>query len=250
MSLRQAEEVYHRAIWALDAAGDRVQQYWLMMRWNHVARVMAVPDIDPTFVAGEVRALQDASKASIHRYGRDSDRSLDNQQRDYLIGIASRCLKALRLRMPKTEPIGWKEKFFRLFKRSALASEITPQEAAYLTQLCETLHYYSPVNESFHADLGIGYYLWQGIRAEMKMGITLARLDGNENSKVTEVAIGLRNILEAMEHSKPELLRHYKKSILVQSDEQYQAALGIAVVEEFSHLLRESGKGDVGRFLA
>jgi hypothetical protein len=132
----------------------------------------------------------------------------------------------------------------RLVRRSALASTLTPQEAAYLAEICATLHYYQPSAEQFHADLGIGAYLWQALRAELKMGITLANLSGQETRKVAEVVEVMRNILEAMEHGRHDLLKHYEKSPMNLSEEQYQQKLWEGVVEEMKHLLRNSGRQD------
>lgn len=245
-----AAEQYHRAIWALDAAGDRVEQYWLMMRWNHVSRMLALEGGDADAIAAEVRALIQVSEAAITQHEKDSGRSRLQKQRDYLLGVVARCLRSLRLRLPKSEPPGWRERFMRLFKRSALATTLTPQEAAYLSELVATLHYYSPAAESFHADLGVGYYAWQAVRAELKMGITMANLRGDETRKVMEVADTMRNILEAMEHGRHDLLKHYEKSALGLSEEQYQLKLGEGVVDEMTHLLRNAGRVDNSRLLA
>lgn len=248
--MHQATELYHRAVWALDAANARVEQYWLMKRWEHVTRMLALEDGDADAIASEVRMLVNVSEAAISKHESDQGRSLPQKQRDYLLGVVARCTRAARLKFPTSAPDGWKDRFFRLFRRSSLASALTPQQASYLADIVLTLHYYSPDAESFHADLGVGYYLWQGLRAELKMGLTLAHLSGEEPRKVTEVAEVMRNILEAMEHGKHELLVHYEKSALQLSDEQYQQRLWEGVVSEMTHLLRNSGRADMQRYLA
>lgn len=248
--LKSATEKYYRAIWALDSIGldGKINQHSLRLRWQHLALLSSVPDIDQGLLSSEVRNLVSVSEAAISKFEKCDSRS--KAQRDYLLGVVYRCLKANRLKQPKVAPPGTMEKFFRLFRKSALATELTREEIAYLNELCSILHYYSPSTENFHADLGIGYYLWQGIRTELKEGITLAYLDGNESKKVSDVAESIRSIIAALEHNEPERLRHYQKSQLHLSDMEYGKLLSEAIIKEMQTILTEAGRQDFSKFLA
>ncbi len=251
MTVFEADQLYHRAIWALDAKHEqRATQYWLMLQRRGVARMEAVEGIDPTMLAAEIDSFVDNCQRAVGGHESDRQRPDWEKQRDYLLGITTRCLRAAKVRLPSSAPVGWKERFFNLFRKSALASPLSPQEAAFLTEVCAVLHYYSPTGEDFHADLGIGYFLWQGLRAELKQGITLANISDDTHPVVIALGNDLKNIIAALEHGDHTRLPRYEKSAMALSDEQHRQLLWEGVVTELNWILRDNGRGMSAKLLA
>jgi hypothetical protein len=251
MTVFEADTIYHRAIWALDAKHERRnEQYWLMLQRRGVARMEAVDGIDPSMLAGEIDSFVDNCARMVGAHESDRQRPDWQKARDYLLCVVARCLKAAKVRLPTSPPVGWKERFFNFFRKSALASPLSPQEAAFMVEVCSVLHYYSPSNEDFHADLGIGYILWQAMRAELKQGITLANLSDDSHHELRQLGDAIRNVIAALEHGDHTRLPRYEKSALDLSEEQHRQRLWEGVVTELTWILRDNGKGMSARMLA
>ncbi len=251
--MQQAEYVYHRVIWALDSLPGnepRVRQYWLMMQWHHCARLSALDGGDPEFFSKEVGSLIKNAEQAIKESELDKGRSDSEKQRHFLLEVVKRCLRAMQLKVPQSPPIGIAQRFFKLFRTTQATTTLTPQEAAYVAELTTALRYYSPSAEDFHADLGIAYYLWQGLRSELKAGITHAAIANDAGGEVRQVADAIKRVIEAIEHGDETKLVHYEKSALHLSEEQHRARLREAVVTDLGWILRDNGKGVSARLLA
>lgn len=243
MNIYESDPVYHRAIWALDSKRDhRNTQLWLMVQRRGVSRMSAVDGIDTAIVRSEYDSFVDNCERILGQHETDRHRPDWQKQRDYLLGVVTRCLKAAKVKPPKSIPVGWKERFFNLFRRNVLAHRIDPVEAAYLVELCSVLHYYSPSGEEFTSDLGVGYFAWQGLRAELKQGITLALLSEDTHQTVRGIGDAMKNVIAALEHGDHTRLPRYEKSSLHLSEEQHRKQLWEGVVTELGWILRDNGK--------
>ncbi len=239
-TIQDATEQYHRAIWALDSAGwsRRADQYWLMQRWQHCAKLANWQGSDPEFYSSEVDRLIEVADECIRACEHDHDRPQWQKQRDYLLGVVKRCLFAANTRVPPHVPRSFLQRLWEVFK-NARPDGLSAAEASFLADLAAKLHYYSPSQEDFHADLGVGYYLWQGLRAELKQAITLANLSGDDHADVRDIADRIRTVIRALEHGDTEQLGHYDRSALHLSDEQHRAKLWEGVVTELAWILRD-----------
>jgi hypothetical protein len=240
-TITDATDVFHRAIWALDSAGweRRADQGWLKLRWGHCARLANLQGGDPAFYSGEVARLIEVSEQCIKACEKDHHRSRWEMQRDFLLGVVRRCLFAANTKVPPRVPRNFLQKLWDKF-RAGRPDGMTPEEVSFLADLCAKLHFFSPAAEDFHTDLGVAYYLWQGLRAELKEGITLANLSGpGDNPTVTDIADRIRGVIRALEHGDTDALPRYDRSELHLSEEQHRQKLWEAVVVELSWILRD-----------
>lgn len=257
VSMDSASKLYHRAIWALDSRGydGRNEQYWLMQRWQHCSRLSAIDGGDPEFFSGEVEALIQQSERAIKAAELDHNCKDWERQRNYLGSIINRCLLAANVQHPpklthsKLKKV--RDVFYSVFSATTpTARLLSAQEKMFIADLCAKLHYYNPGAEDFHADLGFGYYIWQGIRAELKMGITLANISPETHADVIELADGMRIVIGALEFGDHTRLHYYDRSQLNLSEEQHRKQLWEGVVNELKWLMREHVGGMKARLLA
>jgi hypothetical protein len=245
MNIQHASKQYYRAIWALDSAGftQRVNQHWLMKRWDHCARISAMHGNDPDLFGGEIQGLIDESERCIKVCEKDHDRPEWEKQRDYLIGVVKRCIVAANTQQPPEAPRSFLQRMFAYFKKDTqLTGGMSNQELSFMTDLAGKLHYYMPFKEDFNADLGVGYFLWQGLRAELKQGITLANIAETAHPDVVVTANRMRDVIRALEHGETDGLEHYEKSKLNLSEEQHRKRLWEGVVTELEWIVKNNGK--------
>lgn len=251
MTVFEADSLYHRAIWALDAKHEQcAAQAWLRMQRNGVARMEAVDGVNPSMLSDEINSFVDNCQRVVGAHESDRHRPDWEKQRDYLLGVVVRCLRATKVKVPTIPPPGLLERFFNRFRRSVSSTELSPVEAAYLVELCWVLHYYQPEREAYTSNLGIGYFTWQGLRAEMKEGITLAMISEDSHPAVIALGNSIRNVIAALEHGDHARLPHYEKSLLALSEEQHRQRLWEGVCTELTWILRENGKNMAARMLA
>ncbi len=240
-TIKDATETYYRAMWALDSAGfnRRADAIWLKMRWGHCMRLANLQGCDPGFYSSEVLRLIEVADQCIRVCEKDHQRTRWEMQRDFLLGVVKRCLFAANTKVPPRVPQSFMAQIFARF-RASRPDGLTPQEVSFMADLAAKLHWYHPEAEDFHADLGVGYFLWAGLRSELKEGITLADLSGDEDHRdVRDIADRMRNVIRALEHGETDGLEHYDKSRLHLSEEQHRAKLWEGVCVELQYILRD-----------
>lgn len=240
-TIKDATDTYYRAMWALDSAGfnRRADAMWLKMRWNHCARIANLQSGDPGFYSAEVLRLIENAEQCIRACEKDHQRQRWEMQRDFLLGVVKRCLFAANTKVPPNVPRGFLARMFNAFKTQR-PDGMSPQEVSFMATLAGKLHWYAPQSEDFHADLGVGYFLWAALRSELKEGLTLCDLHGDADHRdVKDIATRMRNIIRALEHGETDGLDHFDKSKLHLSDEQHREQLWAAVVIELQFVLHD-----------
>lgn len=206
---------YHRAIWALDTDDGReslILNLNLQLNWHWLAHYLTIEGIPGEHQAKALTEFIEKCDRLIGKYEKDPIRTKADKQRDFLLSVVARTVWATR------------------------KGDVS------------RLHFYRPDREDFHApELGTGYWLWQGTRAELKAGVTLVGIDPSDAPhKLLVLADRLRAVVHAMEHGRPESLPKYEKNALRLhlSDEQYKKQLWEGCVQELRWILRDEKHAD------
>ncbi len=212
-------EKYHRAIWALDTDDSRdslVANLTLQLNWHWLAHYLEVEGIPGEHKAKAMTEFIERCDRLIGKYEKNPHRSKVEKQTDFLLSVVARTVWATR------------------------KNDVS------------RLHFYRPDREDFHApELGTGYWLWQGTRAELKAGITLAGIDPeNAPHKLLVIADRMRAVVHAMEHGTHESLPKYEKNALRLhlSEEQYKKKLWEGVVQELRWILRDEKRAEASLY--
>ncbi len=205
-------EKYHRAIWALDTMGPvAAPDRWALREiWTHATQVAANADgPDGGAIAADlIRTLNEQCERVLRECEKDPNRVLWEKQRDFLAGSLRRVRRACAL------------------------------------QDVEHLHFYKKQAEVFNVDLKhpkfqVGYYLWQGIREELKAAVSYAIFsDKPLHPKVQRVVDSCRKIIRALEYADLEGFDFFdpRKSALDLSQEQQGELLWEAVRTEIARV--------------
>lgn len=211
-------EKYHLAIWALDAIGKpaHVDNLQLQLNWHWLAHFMGIDGIPEERKQKAMTEFVDKCDRIIAQHEADRHRSWSDKQRDYLLDVVARAVWAT--------------------KRAD----------------CSRLLYWSPDREDFHApELGTSYYLWQGVRAELKAGITLACIDpAVDPHALLVLSDRIKAVIWAMEHGRHEALPKYERSELHLSEEQYKKKLWEGVVQELRWILRDEKRAEAAQYFS
>lgn len=203
-------EKYHRAVWALDSdetQDSHIQCLHLQLNWHWLAHFLSVEGADEGNKARALTEFIERCDRAIGKFEKNPHRTKSEMQRDFLLDVVGRVVWATR--------------------KNAV----------------HRLRFYRPDREDFHVpDLGTGYWLWQGTRAELKAGVTLAGIDPERTPhNVLVIADRARAVIHAMETGNHESLPKYEHNPmgLNLSQEQYKKLLWEGVVHELRWILRD-----------
>lgn len=201
-------ERYHCAIYAIDTLGPKANgdRAYIRAAWQAMLVLFAMKNEDGNVQheaeCDRIMANMNDLCAQALRHERDSNRTLWQKQRDFLIGTMRRVRRATTLDDPSH------------------------------------LHYYDAVKEIFDADLKhekfqVGYRLWQSIRTEIKDAITLTLIgDAPPHPAVQELHTALRRVIAALEFADVSGLETYDITKTDTSKEQEGRVLWEAVRTE------------------
>lgn len=224
IDIERTRDKYHRAIWAADVLEGQsaANTRWDLVRhWDRfVLACHADVDGSPSEAVQNLvndlhntrEKLEHMCGASITKAEKYKGRKDFEKQRDFIVGSCRRVLHALKA--VDTRGLHFYREEHELFT----------------------------VNEQSLPDpvFGIGYYLWLGVRKELKMTLTLAlyRNKDYERPMLRKLTQCIQGLLHAMEYGDPSKLEFYKphKSPLHLSNEQDNKQLWEGVIYDLTKI--------------
>jgi hypothetical protein len=210
----QIVEKYHRAMWALDVLGPGAKDDRDAMRemWQNATSVAAnASGPDGAAIAADIiKVLNEQCEKILRQCEKDPHRPEWEKQRDFLVGS------------------------LRRVRRACVLNDT------------DHLHFYRKSNEVFNVDLQhpqfqVGYFLWQGIREELKAAVTFTVFrDRPLHLRVDYLVTQIRAIIRALEHNDLQGF-DYTKSALHLSKEQEGRIMWEAVRAQIAKVIANSG---------
>lgn len=193
----EISDLFYRTMWAIDPLGLEVARarHAIIALRHDFFRTLHIAPQSPEHAAALERVFEEKYallRRALHELlakERDKHRTENEKVRDFLVGAAKRCRRAMRLGQP------------------------------------EVLHFYSADDETFagqvHPVFAVARSLWHGVREELKMAITCAVFRGAElHPDVEHMVAVMRRVVGALEMNDPRQLKYYTRSPLALSVEQ------------------------------
>lgn len=210
-------EKYHRSMWALDVLGPAAKGDRDVLRemWQNATHVAAnAAGVEGAAIAEDIiKHLNEQCERILQQCEKDPQRAEWEKQRDFLVGS------------------------LRRVRRACMLNDT------------DHLHFYRREAEVFNVDLQhpqfqVGYFLWQGIREELKSAVTFTIFrDRPLHLRVEYLVTQIRAIIRALEYADLEGFDAFnpQNSKLHFSKEQQGHLLWEAVREQIAKVIAQSG---------